>query len=532
VLSVILIFAAGLAFFFLRGSSNELDEPILTEATRGLFVAEVLDQGEIQSSDNIEFRCEVQSKYSTRGISVLDVVEEGRMVTEGELLCKLDSAELEAELEEQEIAVANALDAVTAAENVLKAAEESKREYIEGTFVSAELMIDNDILLAQEDKRKAEDYYRHSQRLAAKRYITDDQLQADKFAVERANNTLKMANSQRDVLVRITKNKMLIQFDTEIDSAKSRLNAVRESLAIDQRKLAEIQDQINKCSITVPEGVSGQVVYANIFSSRGNSEWVLEPGASVRERQVLIKLPNRDKMQVRAAVNESRITSIVSGMAVKINVDALGKTTLSGSVSKVNQYAEPEGWGGGGVKKYAVYIDIKNPPQTIRPGMNASVSIQIFRKEDALMAPIQTVYGVGKRNFALIKKGDKWETRELHIEANNEKFVLISSGIEPGEKLAMNPAGYRHLLDLPEDVQAQETAEKSRQAELEKEKENQKEDLEQPSDSRPPSGEGDGKKKGRDRSPQGDERKQSGPPKDRGQDTKNNPANEEKQTSK
>ena len=464
IIAIVALFGIGAAIYFLMSTNKSLvEQPLTATVERGTFIANVLDQGEVQSSENIEFRCEVKSRFSVRGITVLEVIEEGKMVEPHDILVKLDAAELEGQLEAQEITVAYSTDAKAAAENKLKATIEAKREYVEGTFVSEEREIQNDILLAQEEKRQAEDYYQHSQRLAAKRYITEDQLQADKFAVARADNALKLAQTKLDVLTRVTKNKKLIEFQSDIDTAKSKLNAVKEDLAVSQRQLKEIKTQIEKCTIRVPEDVSGQVVYANIFSSRGNSEWVLEPGATVRERQVLIKLPNRDLMQVRAKVNESRITSIKEGMPVEIHVDALGTEKLSGVVSKVNQYAEPAGWGGGGVKKYGVSIEIFDPPDSIRPGMNASVSIQIKKAEDSLIAPIQCIYGVGQRTFCLVQKEHpgNWETREINVLMNNDKHVLIESGVLENEILAMNPGGFPDLLEIPQDVIEEEARRKA-----------------------------------------------------------------------
>ncbi|MEE2643045.1 MAG: efflux RND transporter periplasmic adaptor subunit, partial [Planctomycetota bacterium] len=258
------------------------------------------------------------------------------------------------------------------------------------------------------------------------------------------------AKKSRLVLEKYTKKKFEKDFESKITIAKSKWEAAKNNLEIEQKQLAEIKEQLDACNIICPEGKSGQVVYANIFSRRGSSEFILEEGASVREGQVLIRLPNPNKMQVRATVNESRVTSIKEGMDVKISVDALNGRELSGSVNKVNQYAEPEGWGGGGVRKYAIYIDVNNPIPEIRPGMNASVLVQTARIEDALMIPIQCVYGYRGKTFCLKKAGDLWKTVEVQVGANNDTNVIVEGGLERGEVVALNPAGFKELLDLPD----------------------------------------------------------------------------------
>ena len=64
--------------------------------------------------------------------------------------------------------------------------------------------------------------------------------------------------------------------------------------------LQEIEEQIAKCTILAPQ--DGQVVYANESDRRGNSEVIIEPGVAVRERQVIVRLPNPEYMQVAAKI--------------------------------------------------------------------------------------------------------------------------------------------------------------------------------------------------------------------------------------
>ena len=112
---------------------------------------------------------------------------------------------------------------------------------------------------------------------------------------------------------------------------------------------------ISKCRIVVPPGVTGQVSYAR-ETSRRSTEWELEEGATVRENQVLIRVPNPKKMEVKALINEQSITQIEPGMACDIRVDALNSRSLSGVVTRVNQYAESSSWMSSSVRKYAVFV--------------------------------------------------------------------------------------------------------------------------------------------------------------------------------
>ena len=106
---------------------------------------------------------------------------------------------------------------------------------------------------------------------------------------------------------------------------------------------------------------------------------------------MIIRLPNADDMQVKATVNEARVTLVRPGLPVTVRVDALKDDILEGEVTKVNQYAEPSTFSSGNIKKYATIIKIKNPPPDLRVGMNAEVRIHVERMPDVLQVPVQAL---------------------------------------------------------------------------------------------------------------------------------------------
>ena len=163
--------------------------------------------------------------------------------------------------------------------------------------------------------------------------------------------------------------------------------------------------------------------------NQGSSEFVVEAGAAVRERQVIIRLPDPNNMQIKAKINEARINLVRKGMPVSIVIDAFGDRVLRGEVIKVNKYAEPGNWWSSTAKKYITLIKILDPPLEIRSGLTAEVRIQVDRRESALQIPVQAVYERNGQTFCLVKKGDGWDTRRIAIDSTNEKMVAINSKV-------------------------------------------------------------------------------------------------------
>jgi multidrug resistance efflux pump len=439
----------GGVWVMLRGSGEDDGEgPLLQTVARGPFEHIVLEQGEVESSNSVEIRSEVKAN-NTSGTAILEVVPEGTLVQQGDILVKLDSSALERERQQQQITVNTSEALVEQAKNAYESALIAKTEYLEGTLKQEEQVILNEIFVAEQNLKKAQLSYDSVKRLVSKGILTSLQLEGEQFAVNQAQNELNAANTKLNVLLKYTKEKMLLTLSSTINTSKVTWENEQKSHQVEQEKLAEIDDQIAKCTIRAPQ--AGQVVYANIVSSRGgNSEFVVEPGALVREKQVIVRLPDSKQMQVKAKINESRITMVKQGMPVSIRVDALGDVTLYGEVIKVNAYAEPGSWFSSQVKEYATIIRINEPPPQIRPGLTAEVRIHVQNQKDALQVPVQAIYETKGHTFCLVKKGAAWETRVVRIGASNDKTVTILSGLDQEEQVVMNPRRHSEKLDLPE----------------------------------------------------------------------------------
>lgn len=421
-------------------------KPILEQISKGPFDHIVLEQGEVESSSNNEVKCEVEGRGGS-GTPILTVIPEGTFVKRGDVLCELDSSALDQEAKNQRIIVSAAESTVISSEAAVSKAEIARQEYLEGTYLTERETILSEISIAQQNLRKAELSLQSAERLAAKGTLKPLQIEAEQYSVQNAQSTLKSAEGRLRVLDELTKAKMLVQLDSDIATAKAKLDSDRNTLIEEKDKLEEILAQIAACTVKAP--ADGQVVYANKVGSRGGSDFVVEPGALVREQQTIFLLPDPTKMQVKAKINESRITLIREGMPVKIRVGAV-ENELLGRVVKVNKYSEPGNWWGSNVKEYAVFVQIVDPPETIRTGMTAEVRIFVEQIPEATQIPILAVYETKGHHFVLVKNGEGWETKPIKIGAANEKFITVDSGVDVGDQVVLNPRNHLNKMDIPE----------------------------------------------------------------------------------
>ncbi len=421
--------------------SEDQPAPLTAEAVSAPFLQQVIERGEVESSSNVEIRCHVQSR-STGGVPIIQIVPEGTYVKEGDFLVKLDDSTLQTDVVQQQIACNTSRALAVEAQADFDATKLALQEYESGTFRQEEGTLQGDEFVARENLRRAEEYLRYSQKLAARGYVTEVQLEADRFAVEKARNELKAAQTKLDVLHRYTKLKTLNKLKADVETSQARLKSRENSHKLDLDRLKTLEDQLANCIIKAP--TSGQVVYAN----PATGEPLIAEGKFVRERQIIIRLPDPKRMQVTARVNESRIDRVKPGMLTRIRLDAFPEIELTGKVREVSEYPLPAASAYSTMKEYAAAIDIVEPPAGVRSGMTAQTAIEVEKLDQAVQVPLQAVIERDDRFFCIVEQDGEFIPRELSVGHSNDQAVVINDGVQPGEKVVLSPQTYESHINF------------------------------------------------------------------------------------
>jgi multidrug efflux pump subunit AcrA (membrane-fusion protein) len=423
------------------------DELITGRATLGLFTHDVVERGELESSANVEVRCEVQSRTSgSNGVKILEIVPEGTVVKPGDFLVRFDDAALQAERTTQQINVSSAEAATAQSENDLAAAQIAKKEYEFGEFESEREKLNAEILVANENASRAEESVHFTEKLVRRGYIAPRQLRIDKFDRAKALSDLKVAETKLNALTQFTREKKLTELDAKVKTSDAKLKSDHAKLALERQKLDVLNAQIKNCTIVAP--AAGQVIYDHEQDNWRGADFQIKQGTIIHEHRVVIRLPDPKKMQVIAKVAESRIDLIKVGMSTTIEIEGLPGTTLAGNVVKVNEYPASENWFNANVKEYATKIMIKDPPPGLRPGMTGKVAVRVETIPDALQVPVQSIVERGGKHYCLLVRGGHIERREVLIGSSNEKFLVVKDGLAREDAVLLNPRV--HAAYLPE----------------------------------------------------------------------------------
>lgn len=434
---LILVTLCGAIYAFPRmgGNANErVDQAMLYKVVKDDLLVTVTEEGNVESAINIDIKCQVAG-----GTSILWIVEDGKQVKEGEKLVEFDSSALEEQINTQKIAFEKARATKLQSEKNVAVAEISVKEYLEGTYQQSMQDAEALIKIAEENLRSSKNSLEHTERMFRKGYVSELDLEAAKFSVERAKLELGSAETARDVLVKFTKEKTLEDLRSQRDNAAAQMRSDTSAFELEEIRLKRLEDQMENCTVYAPQ--AGMVVFANERGGRfGQSQATIEEGATVRERQTILRLPDLSKMQVKVNVHESKVDQIDAGMRARVRIL---DNQFRGTVTSIANQPEPSSFFTGNVKEYATYVRISEDEvggDNLRPGMTAEVEILVAHLTDVPVLPVAAVVEQRGGYFAWVTDGEsKPEKREVLLGVTNDKFVEVKDGVAVGDTALLNP---------------------------------------------------------------------------------------------
>ena len=106
--------------------------------------------------------------------------------------------------------------------------------------------------------------------------------------------------------------------------------------------------------------------------------------ASMQTPTLFVIARDLKTMRVNASVDESDIGRVKEGQSVTFTVDAYGQEVFTGKVTEVRLQPTVTS----GVVSYPTVIEVPNPSLRLKPGMTATVSIEVARQDDVLRVPV------------------------------------------------------------------------------------------------------------------------------------------------
>jgi multidrug resistance efflux pump len=389
----------------------------------------VTEDGNLESARNVDVKCEVLG-----GSTILWLIPDGTQVEKGQEIIRLDASGIEEQLRAQKGIYEKAVAAKIKAEKDASAASIAVQEYIEGTFVKEKQLVASQITVAMENLRSAQNILEHSQRMARKGFATPLQVEADQFAVRRAELDLDAAKTSELVLEKFTRAKMMEELEARRDAAIALAASEQANVELEKSKLDRLAAQFDKCIITAPQ--SGMAIYYKENSRWGSNSSGIEEGAQVRERQTIVQIPDLAQMQAQVPVFEAFIDQVRPGMRAHLKV--LDRE-FQGVVTSISNQPSSKSFFQAQVKEYPTVVRIEGDATGLRPGLTAEVEILCGEVQNALTVPVTAVLTQAGKQYCWVQTPSGPERRTVVVGLTNNRFYEVKDGVSEGEEVIVNP---------------------------------------------------------------------------------------------
>lgn len=220
----------------------------------------------------------------------------------------------------------------------------------------------------------------------------------------------------------------------DLQQAKAEKDEAVNTAEKEVERLERYTTQLEYCLIYAPH--DGMVVY----SAEGRrGEILVEEGATVRERQGLLTLPDLSLMQVKTQVHEAVLDQVRAELPVTVRLDAFPDVVYSGTVNTVAVVPQHGGYGSSGAKTYETIILINDEVENLKPGMTAVCEIHVDRLRNVLTIPVTAVVQRGRKTFCYVDTSSGPKQRDLVLGRTNDKFIEIKEGLQENEIVVLNP---------------------------------------------------------------------------------------------
>ena len=391
---VVLLVIAGWAFH--HGSAPDIPT---AEVRRGEFVDTIEVHGEVQALHSIQ----LIAPSIPGDLQIVKLVPTGTMVKKGDIVAQFDTSNLQRTLEQRQ--------------SELKSAEAD----IERVRADSRLLKEQqatDLLQAGYDVDRA------------KLDTTKQEILSD---IDGAENKLKLADAQQHL-------KELQQKDTstqasaaaDIESKKQ-----RRTKAVFDVNLA--QRQISFLTLRAP--ADGMVTLMPNYRMRngmmGGSTPDFREGDRAWSGAVVAEIPDLSNIRVRARVDESDRGRMKVGQTASVRIDAIAGKEFPATVAEISPLAKPDYTSWPVTKNFDIAVQIQDKDARIKPGMSAGGRIAIEKIANGILVPAGAVFDKNGRSVAYVLKGSQFEERTVQVARRSKSDLLISSGVQPGEKVAL-----------------------------------------------------------------------------------------------
>ncbi len=337
-----LVLAGGVIAWKLAPSAAP--QAVFASVDRGDVVRTITATGRVQAVQTVQVGSQISGRIAALYVDYNDHVRKGQVIA------RLESDQLEAQLAQARANLLAAQSGIGAAQGSVLSAEAA----VEAAAANVERL-----RAAMEDARRTAD--RNAELYKAgvlARQALDSSVAAAGQAAAQYNQAVAQQNQSKSQLVTV----------------RAQLGAARAQEAQARAAVEMAVVNLNHAVITAP--VDGVVIARNVDVGQ-------TVAASLQAPTLFVIANDLSKMQVLADIDEADVGQLAPGAKVTFTVDAFPRDTFHGTIQQVRLNPQTVQ----NVVTYTAVINVDNPDLKLRPGMTASVTAVTAEARNVLRIP-------------------------------------------------------------------------------------------------------------------------------------------------
>ena len=258
----------------------------------------------------------------------------------------------------------------------------------------------------------------------------------DEHEVDRVKAQYNVAHLQYDRLAGVAKGKPGLVAQQEVDDAQGKdlaaesqmaavqgaLEAARSELAMAKAKLVHDQALYAYSKITAP--------FDGIVTQRyANQGALMQAGTTSTQATPLVRLSQENLYRLVIPVPESYVKYIRIGAPVDVKVPALGRS-FKGTVIRFSVDVN------GSTRTMHTEVDVPNTSNQLVPGLYAEAVLTLDQKSSAIAVPLQAVNHEGdKTSVFVVGANNRIEDRPIIVGIQMPNYVEVVRGLRAGEQI-------------------------------------------------------------------------------------------------
>lgn len=442
------LLAGGVYYYRLRNSGSSDAGYETAAVTRGDVRSRITATGNLQAVTQITVGSQVS------GIIQNLYVDFNARVRKGQPLAQLDPSPIQAQVEQATASVNNALSALSnqqanvgnQAANVRSAeaaivSAQAKVEGARGSLANAKAAVttaEANLRKGQADLQLALRNEDRQRELRQRDLIAASELDTARTGTLTSQATVDSLRSQVEAAQAGYQSALanLKAAQAEVEAARMRADAARQQLSsayaqvrgaeaqVSQTQANLRQAQVNLGYTTIRSPIDGIVLNRKVTLGQ-------TVAAQFQAPDLFTLAQNLEQIQVETNVDEADIGQVRKGSRATFTVDAFPERRFRGKVTEVRQAPVTVQ----NVVTYVVIVSTRNEDEKLKPGMTATVNIDVDSREGVLLIPNAAL------RFKAPGKAEekKNRTRTPAPEASPEAEASPALGQKPGTKFERRP---------------------------------------------------------------------------------------------